>query len=161
MLLLTVFACISLGLAALGIYSVMAYLVTQGTREIGIRMALGASQNAILSLVVRKGMTLALCGVAVGIVGAFALTRVLHSLLFGVRSNRCADLLRDPAAVDIDCAAGQLHSRSPRRARRSGSVATIRLAQDRFRRVWGGAAPFGCAQGRLSALQERPLRSRL
>jgi len=84
MLLLTVFACISLGLAAIGIYSVMAYLVSQGTREIGIRMALGASQNAILSLVVRKGMTLALCGVAAGIVGAFALTRVLRSLLFGV-----------------------------------------------------------------------------
>jgi predicted permease len=84
MLLLGVFACVSLGLATIGIYGVMAYLVSQGTREIGIRMALGATQNGILSLILRKGMTLALSGVAIGLVGAFVLTRLIRSLLFGV-----------------------------------------------------------------------------
>jgi predicted permease len=86
-LLLGVFAGISLGLATIGIYGVMAYLVGQGKREIGIRMALGATQNGILSFVVRKGMTLALCGVAVGLVGAFVLSRVIRSLLFGVEAT--------------------------------------------------------------------------
>jgi putative ABC transport system permease protein len=62
----------------------MAYLVNQGTREIGIRMALGATQMGIVRLVVWKGMALALSGVAVGLAGAFALSRLMRSLLFGV-----------------------------------------------------------------------------
>ncbi len=84
MLLLVVFACLALVLATIGVYGVMAYLVSQGTREIGIRMALGATPEGILSLVVRKGMILALSGVAIGLAGAFALTRLMQSLLFGV-----------------------------------------------------------------------------
>ena len=84
MLLLALFACMALSLASIGTYGVMAYLVNQGTREIGIRMALGATQRGIVSLVVRKGMALALSGVAVGLVGALALTRLMRSLLFGV-----------------------------------------------------------------------------
>ncbi len=87
MLLLGGFACISLGLATLGIYGVMAYLVNQGTREIGIRMALGATQNGILSLIVRKGMILAISGVLIGMAGAFVLTRAIRSLLFGVEAT--------------------------------------------------------------------------
>ncbi len=87
MLLLGVFACIALALATIGIYGVMAYLVSQGTREIGIRMAMGATQNSILSLIVGKGMTLAICGAAAGVLGAFALTRLLRSLLFGVEAT--------------------------------------------------------------------------
>lgn len=84
MLLLAGFAFISLVLAAIGIYGVLAYLVGQGTREIGIRMALGATRNAILSLVVRRGITLAAAGLVIGIAGALLLTRLMQSLLFGV-----------------------------------------------------------------------------
>jgi len=84
MLLLTLFACVALALATIGTYGVMAYLVNQGTREIGIRIALGATQAGIIRLVVWKGMALALSGVAVGLGGAFALSRLMRSLLFGV-----------------------------------------------------------------------------
>ena len=87
MLLLAVFASVALALATIGIYGVMAYLVSQGTREIGIRIALGATQQNILSLVVRQGMALALTGVASGLAGAFLLTRLIRSLLFGVEAT--------------------------------------------------------------------------
>jgi putative ABC transport system permease protein len=84
MLLLGIFASIALALATIGIYGVMAYLVNQGTRELGIRIALGASPRNILTLVVRQGMTLTFAGVAVGWAAAFLLMRLIRSLLFGV-----------------------------------------------------------------------------
>jgi len=84
MMLLGVFAAVALVLATIGIYGVMAYLVTQGTRELGIRIALGASQRNILALVVRQGMALAISGVTVGLAAAFLLSRLIRSLLFGV-----------------------------------------------------------------------------
>jgi predicted permease len=87
MLLLTVFAALALGLAATGIYGVMAYLVAQGTRELGIRLALGASPGDLRALVVRQGMSVALAGVVLGLVGAFVLTRFMRALLFGVRET--------------------------------------------------------------------------
>lgn len=87
MLLLGLFAGVALVLASIGVYGVMAYLVNQGKREIGIRMALGATEHQILRLVVIQGMSLAGAGLAIGLLGAVFLTRILSSLLFGIRAT--------------------------------------------------------------------------
>jgi cell division protein FtsX len=91
--LLTLFGLLAQQLAAIGLFGVMAYAVSQRTREIGIRMALGADRNEVLKMILRQGMTLALLGVVLGLAGAYVLTRYLESqmdlksMLYGVKAS--------------------------------------------------------------------------
>ncbi len=80
----TVFPAVSLLLALIGVYGVMSYTVTQHTREIGIRMALGAQPRAILKLVVGRGLVLVSTGAVIGVLASFGLTRFIENMLFGV-----------------------------------------------------------------------------
>ncbi len=87
MILLATFAGIALLLAALGIYGALAYFVAQRTREIGVRLALGARQRDVLMMVMRQGMKLTLFGIAIGLIGGLGLARLMKSLLFGVSAS--------------------------------------------------------------------------
>jgi predicted permease len=92
-LLIGLFSALALVLAAIGIYAVIAYTVTQRAREIGIRMALGAQRADILKLIVKQGLPLIFCGLLIGLAGAFALTRFMASLLYGVTPSDPATFL--------------------------------------------------------------------
>ncbi|MEK6325693.1 MAG: FtsX-like permease family protein [Acidobacteriota bacterium] len=86
-MMLGIFASLALVLASVGIYGVIAYSVTQRTHEIGIRVALGAQSSHVIKLVVGRGMAVVLAGVAIGLAGSLALTRVMTSLLYGVSTT--------------------------------------------------------------------------
>jgi putative ABC transport system permease protein len=94
MLLLAIFAALALVLAGVGIYGVLCYSVAHRSTEFGIRMALGAQTGAVLKLAIGYGMKLVIIGVAIGLIVAFALTRVMATLLFGVTAT-------DPTTVTL------------------------------------------------------------
>ena len=85
--LLEIFAAVAMLMALVGIFGVIAYSVSQRTREIGIRLALGARRGEVVGMIVRQGMVFALAGIALGITGALGLTRLMGSLLYDVKPN--------------------------------------------------------------------------
>ena len=107
----------ALALSIIGIYGVIAYVVAQRSREIGIRMALGARRREVRTMFLRQGLTLSGVGLGVGLVAALALTRLMSSLLFGIEPT---DVVTYVAAIGIILAAAALASYLPaRRASRS------------------------------------------
>jgi predicted permease len=96
--LLSVFGVLALGLASIGLYGILAYAVNQRQREIGLRMALGASQSTVMQLILKQGMTLVSIGVAIGFVAALLVSRVLSGLLYGVGATDPVSLI---AAVSV------------------------------------------------------------
>src|SRR5258705_8137287 len=101
MILISAFAALALLLASLGIYSILAYFVSQHRNEIGVRMALGASPQRIVWLVLKKGMSLTIVGVGIGLLASFALTRLMSSLLFGVRPADPLTYFAVPAVLGL------------------------------------------------------------
>ena len=101
MFLLSVFAAVALVLAIVGIYGVMSYAVSLRTQEIGVRIALGAKRSDVLRLIVGEGMRIVLLGGAVGILAALALTRLMSSLLFGVRPTDLATFIAVPVGLAL------------------------------------------------------------
>jgi predicted permease len=99
MLLLTLFAVVALVLAAIGIYGVLAYLVNQGTRELGIRLALGATPRGVRMLILRQGAIVTAAGIAIGLTGALVATRFMASLLFGVSAVDPATFVGVPVVL--------------------------------------------------------------
>ncbi|HVS23024.1 MAG TPA: FtsX-like permease family protein, partial [Gammaproteobacteria bacterium] len=117
LVMLAIAGSMALVLSVVGIYGVLAYVVSQRAREIGIRMALGAERRQVRAMFLRQGLALSVVGLAIGLVAALALTRLMSSLLFGVAATDVATYL---AALGIILAAASLASYLP--ARRASAI---------------------------------------
>jgi putative ABC transport system permease protein len=122
--LLTAFAVLALLLAAVGVYGVIAYAVERRTREIGIRIALGANRSRVLAQVIRHGLLLTTIGVVAGLAGAFALNRLIAFLLFGVQPTDVATLAAVTATILL--VAGLASYLPARRASRVDPMVALR-----------------------------------
>jgi ABC-type antimicrobial peptide transport system permease subunit len=124
MTLLGVVALIALTMAALGVFGVLSYTVTQRTRELGIRLALGAAPGAVRRMVVRQGLGLVVTGLVIGLAGALALVRVMSSLLYGVEPTDPLTFLSVAAVlIGVAIAASYLPAR---RATRVDPIIALR-----------------------------------
>jgi ABC-type antimicrobial peptide transport system permease subunit len=112
MSLLGVFALLALLLASIGIYGVLSYMVGQCTKEIGVRMALGAQKLDVLRLIMKDGVEMTLTGIILGVIGAFGLTRLMSSMLFGVKPT---DPLTFTVVAVLLCAVAMLACYVPAR----------------------------------------------
>jgi ABC-type antimicrobial peptide transport system permease subunit len=122
--LLSIFSAIGLLLAAVGVYGVMSFAVGQRTKEMGLRMALGARSGAVVGMVVKQGLRLAVGGVVVGLAGAFAVMRVLGKLLYGIAPNDGATFAG--AALLLTAVAAAACYIPARRAARADPIAALR-----------------------------------
>ena len=120
-------------LGAVGLYGVIAYSVSQRTREIGIRVALGAERRHVLSLVLTEGMFVVIAGLAIGLAASLIVTRFLASLLFGVSPTDPLTFASVAARTRRRRARGVLPTRAPRHAYRSDAGAALRIARSRSR----------------------------
>jgi len=122
--LIATFAGVALLIAVIGIYGVLSYSVSQRTREIGVRMAMGAREGKVISLILRQGMTVGLAGIGIGLVAAYAFSRVLASLVFGIQVR---DPLTFAAAAAVPAIAALLACYVPaRRASRVDPIVALR-----------------------------------
>ena len=121
------FSALALLLATLGLYGVLAYSVAQRSRELGLRMALGAQRGDLLRMVVKSGLKLAVAGIALGVVGGFLAARLIASLLFGVAPTDAGNFRGRLRCTFCGRDDGQLHSGPSRDQGRSHGGAALRV----------------------------------
>ena len=129
-LLLTVFGILALTLTAIGIYGVVAYSVAQRTREVGIRMALGAQKRDVLKMILTQGLALVAWGTAIGLIACYWLSRLVLSQLYGVSAFDPATLVSRGGRAHCRGPNGDLHSGAAGDESRSAGGASLRVGRD-------------------------------